>query len=1152
MSLKDCIDKAGKLLKKKDAKALTDLVASGATEAEAVKTYLNSIDVELTTIAEMVERQGGTVVRVGKTTLPSEAVPVSPAQTYLKRATDAQADLEERVVTGFRAGKPLDKNFLKRERTKIARRIEAANKNIARAARADRKIGDPDAALDRALQRYEAANISGEEIIAVEEAMLTSGAKTSTVDLRAAEVKHELNLAKASASIERAKKRVSKRGAKELVEDPAIYDVGDVGDVGDIGDVGGGGDGTGPSDGAGGDRPAGFDMPTYSRQENFIRRWQDKFRPLLQVQRNIAEAKGITIRDLPEWVDVYSGEEVAASKSEQDLDRITAEYVKPLTKHLAETNLSREELDLYLVAKFAKDRNAQVSERTAGEFESGSGMTDEAAESVLALATDEGKIANLEVGAQYVYDMLQTHRDLMQENLINPDEVAIWESNSPFYVPLKGTDSNGEPIAGVSGKGVDVRGKETFKALGRRTMADSPISYAIKDSADTIIRHHQNEVGNRFFELVRENPHPDWQIFSRSNPDIDREGKPVINYTKGTYFATKKAGVQYYIRIKDKTLLKALTGMTPEAGNSLMRMSGWLVRKMSALNTSYNPEFILSNLPRDVQTAIFNVLAEQDIAEGRAKGGELAAEMVKGIPKSMAAIAASLSGRKLNSDWGIEHQTKFEMFLEDGAKTGWVDIQNIDGHIRSLDAMLLEAQGGVRGNTRKMMRTITEFVIGMNTAVENATRLSVYMAALDATNTDGSDKFTRAQAASIAKNLTVNFNRKGEYGQALSQMYMFANASIQGTAVFLRAMGTMKTNADGTKSFNAAQKVAGGVFASAIGIAALNRQFAGDDDDGRNWYDKIPNYERERNMIFMKSIFGVDAPGEYYKIPLPYGFNIFYVLGDQTEAMLQGDRSPGKAATHIAASFLASFSPLGMNESDELGTWAAKTFTPTIVQPLIQHSVNENFFGTKIYRENFPSGREHPDSQLGKRRTSEHWKNVAQFVNSFTGGTNYIPGAIDINPDSISHLVNNYLGGAGQFVARTYAAVEKLATGDDLQAREVPFRRRVEGKVLPYDDIKLFTKRRKLIEQVTAEHKRMKVGIPKQRYGNKYVVELGLSGLAKTTQKKIKRIQKERNNVEDNIELSNKLKTNKLDLLDIRHKAAIDKFNKRWVDLKNK
>ena len=41
---------------------------------------------------------------------------------------------------------------------------------------------------------------------------------------------------------------------------------------------------------------------------------------------------------------------------------------------------------------------------------------------------------------------------------------------------------------------------------------------------------------------------------------------------------------------------------------------------------------------------------------------------------------------------------------------------------------------------------------------------------------------SKQQAASLAKNITVNFNRKGQMATQVGALYAFFNASVQGTA----------------------------------------------------------------------------------------------------------------------------------------------------------------------------------------------------------------------------------------------------------------------------------------------------------------------------------------------------------------------------------
>ena len=62
-----------------------------------------------------------------------------------------------------------------------------------------------------------------------------------------------------------------------------------------------------------------------------------------------------------------------------------------------------------------------------------------------------------------------------------------------------------------------------------------------------------------------------------------------------------------------------------------------------------------------------------------------------------------------------------------------------------------------------------------NLAMENAVRLSAYKVGLE-------QGMSKQQAASLAKNLTVNFNRKGQVGQQAGAIYAFFNASMQGSA----------------------------------------------------------------------------------------------------------------------------------------------------------------------------------------------------------------------------------------------------------------------------------------------------------------------------------------------------------------------------------
>ncbi len=170
--------------------------------------------------------------------------------------------------------------------------------------------------------------------------------------------------------------------------------------------------------------------------------------------------------------------------------------------------------------------------------------------------------------------------------------------------------------------------------------------------------------------------------------------------------------------------------------------------------------------------------------------------------------------------------------------------------------------------------------------------------------------------------MTVNFNRRGEQGALMNSLYMFANASIQGTANLVRTLGHL--NGEGPllerlrwKNLNVPQKIALAAVGAGYLLGSLNRSVAGEDDDGVNWYDKVPSHVKERNLVIMKSVFGGKA-GEYWSIPLPYGYNVFFLLGHTAEGVAAGDLTASRAAGNVVGGVLGAFSPIGSETSETL------------------------------------------------------------------------------------------------------------------------------------------------------------------------------------------------------------------------------------------
>lgn len=674
-----------------------------------------------------------------------------------------------------------------------------------------------------------------------------------------------------------------------------------------------------------------------------------------------------------------------------------------------------------------------------------------------------------------------------------------------------------------------------------------------------MIRRRKNEVGNALLKLVEDNPNPDyWQVFTDENPDMDRRiirrrdpdtGETVeevrempvpmaLMYDK--YFQTKRDGQTYYIKLSDDRLMKAMKNIGPDTSNFAIRTLGAINRVLSALNTSYNPEFVIGNFARDVQTAVLNLMAEQSRDDGKVLGEKIAKQTVKDIPKAMKAVYRGL--RNKDEAKGGEWQKWFSEFREAGAKTGWFDMKDIDGQAKDLEHLVSMAKGGIKGNALKWMKASGQLVEDINGAVENAVRLSAYVNARRA-------GISKAKAASLAKNMTVNFNRRGEVGTTLNALYMFANASIQGSMNFARTMIGLKGEKGDPiwKRLNAAQKVAAGLVIGSYAIAMMNRAGAGEDDDGENWYDKVPDYVKERNLVIMKSLLGGEQDGSYWKIPLPYGYNIFHVLGSNVEAVTNGNTSVAKAATDLTLATLGSFSPIGFQDSNSATGLVLKNVTPTIGKPLVDLALNENFMGSSIYNENFPFGTPQPESALGRRSTPEGYKAIAKWLNEVSGGSQWRSGYIDINPDVMRYIGTYLAGGAGKFAFdKAPNNLAHLFTGAELEPHEALLYSRVSGRVLPYDDRDLFYERRDEIGQIEAELKALK-GRERVDFYRDNRMLLALRPMVKTTEKQLKALRRQRDAIYAR-DIPRREQERQLEKVDARMKQVIDRFNRRYKE----
>ncbi|BDI51733.1 hypothetical protein P3H56_003820 [Escherichia coli] len=899
--------------------------------------------------------------------------------------------------------------------------------------------------------------------------------------------------------------------------------------------------------------------PEETIASRFVRQMQDKFQVLKAVQENIRKTGG----KIDDSNNAYMAEELFHGKAENDLNVMKERYVQPLAKLLADYKIAQADLDEYLYARHAPERNAHIAKINPKMPDGGSGMTNAEAAEIMQRVRNSGKQAQYDRLAGIIDDMLARRRELIrQAGLEENGVVDAWQNAYRYYVPLKGQDVDGVVSLPRTGKGFTIGGRESRQAMGRASRAQSPSTQAIQDLSESLIRHRKNEVGNAFLKLVQDNPDKDyWQVFTDDRPDTmrtiaerkDQETGETIREAverpvpmammADRYFTTKKNGKTYYIKLHDPRLMRAMKNMGPETSNAVIRTLGKVNRFLATVNTSYNPEFLVSNFIRDVQTAVMNLKAEQGRSDGKLKGLDnlSALAVVKDSRSAMSAVYASLRGKTLTGK-GAQWQKVWKEFVEDGGKTGWFNMGDLEGQQKEMDRLVSLAKGGWKGQSIGAWNSFLNLVEDANGAVENALRLSAYKHARDT-------GLSRQQAASLAKNMTVNFNRRGEQGALMNSLYMFANASIQGTANLVRTLGHL--NGEGPllerlrwKNLNVPQKIALAAVGAGYLLGSLNRSVAGEDDDGVNWYDKVPSHVKERNLVIMKSVFGGKA-GEYWSIPLPYGYNVFFLLGHTAEGVAAGDLTASRAAGNVVGGVLGAFSPIGSETSETLSGALLKNAAPTILRPFANLAMNENFMGAQIYQENMPFGTPKPDSQLGRRSTPEAYKAFASWLNAFSGGSQYRPGAVDITPESLKYWVDYISGGTGRFISKTTDAAVKSLNGIDIPEQQVPFLGKISGEVMPYADQQKMYDRMTEVVQYHAELKSLR-GSERTAFIDENNGKLSMNGLMQDTRKRLKDLRKQRDAIYADSTLSLAQQSAMVKSVERDMKIAVDRFNREY------
>ena len=645
-----------------------------------------------------------------------------------------------------------------------------------------------------------------------------------------------------------------------------------------------------------------------------------------------------------------------------------------------------------------------------------------------------------------------------------------------YYIPLRGFDEKtGEEAYAYLNSKNSAFNAPIKTAKGRKSKADDPFAYLQSMAESAIVQGNRNKlVKQKFLNFVLNHPSDlasvsdiwlkydkvadEWQpVFpdninaddtpseverkmqdfeykmkelAEQDPDLYKHGKDTVNIPyrvvekrdlRQHQVVVKRGGRDYVITINgNPRAAQALNGQTnPDndmsgAVGAILKAGERINRELSALYTTRNPDFVVSNFIRDMLYSNSMMW----IKESPNYALRFHRNFAKVNPVRMKMLLAKY--RKNELDMSNDTERMFHQFMMNGGETGYSNMRDIEKHKNDIRREIRKANG--RLPIRKAWDFLAERLDEVNRGVENCARFAAFMTSREMGRTIDRSIYD-------AKEISVNFNKKGsgakfmgatgqtKLGNASAFMsglgrsgFVFWNAAIQGTANFGRQAKRHPAKA--------LTSVAAMFLLGAI-VASLG--YGDDDEDDKNSYWNLPEYVRRSNLLFR-------AGDQWISIPLPVEYRAVYGLGELMTSTLSGKEhfTDGELAGKIAGQ-VSQLLPLDFME----GGGGFKAFIPSSIKPFAEASLNTSWTGLPIYKDT-PYNKDMPEWTKAYKSANKYLVDLSETLNEISGGDEYKKGWVDKivlpisrdikfkinNPAQWEYVLNGYFGGISNTIDR--------------------------------------------------------------------------------------------------------------------------------------
>tara|TARA_Y100000592_G_scaffold95553_1_gene162312 strand:+ start:805 stop:7299 length:6495 start_codon:yes stop_codon:yes gene_type:complete len=608
----------------------------------------------------------------------------------------------------------------------------------------------------------------------------------------------------------------------------------------------------------------------------------NKLEPLRRLRQDIEKEKG-PLRSQEDFESqgrrAYN---IAIGKFERTID-----WADDFIDRMAKDGFSLDMLDEYLHAKHAKERNAlgrvrnKDVEAIAGYNKKGELMTDKQADAILKKYKDTiiDSYAN-EFRNNVVLRNIQVR---LQGGLITEEQARIYSGDAPIkpgkkpednisfknYVPLNIEIEDDGQVGGMFSKmGVKnggLQGPETHRIKGTdaEVARKSIFQMGMENLLMGMTRAETNQTNIKLLKVIRA-----MDVFVNKNgekvplfevKEVDRNlrknydstGNPLYIYSSqlaDNQMLMKDEGIEYIITINDANMVKAFQSSSVFDQSMTLRILSGLNNFRKQFMTTFSLRFTFTNVQSDLQSSFLNL--------GVTDGAKLAARTMSLIPKANINLWGTVfQKRKDRTD--TEMKRYYDEMIAYGGKISFFDFDGFVDKYRDL-GQKMEAMSG-KARKRNLLQVAGDYIKGVNEVFEQQTRLATYVAARQ-------EGYPPEKAALLARDVTIDFNKKGEANKLMESAYAFSQVGVNN----IYKVGRMAKN-------NPKKSTALGTSLMALGYYMASVA----DDHDEEEKEKLSDFHTDHYFYFPNFIFE-NAEGDkrgFIPLRMPYGWGMFSGMG---------------------------------------------------------------------------------------------------------------------------------------------------------------------------------------------------------------------------------------------------------------------------------